>query len=169
MNKLPEQTELILKLKEAYKNKGLSLNKLIDLMPEDERKLGRSTVQRLFHGEGSENKNYDYNTLILLSNLLLDVDDDDDTLLRYKREVIEMLERENKDLRAQLDHEKVRYHEKLERERKKYEEIVGFRTDRIVKLEEINTDLLRAVNRKDELLRKLIEKCDNCKFHKGEN
>ena len=103
MNKLPEQTELILKLKEAYKRKGLSLNKLIDMMPEDDRKLARSTVQRLFHSENSETKNYDYKTLIYLSNLLLDVDDDDDNaLLLYKREVIEMLERENKDLRAQL-------------------------------------------------------------------
>ena len=96
MNKLPEQTELILKLKEAYKRKGLSLNKLIDMMPEDDRKLARSTVQRLFHSENSETKNYDYKTLIYLSNLLLDVDDDDDNaLLLYKREVIEMLEREN--------------------------------------------------------------------------
>ena len=76
MNILPEQNELILKLKEAYKEKGLTLNGLIDMMPEDSMKLGRSTVQRLFHGKESEHKNYDYNTLIMLSNLLLDVDEE---------------------------------------------------------------------------------------------
>jgi transcriptional regulator with XRE-family HTH domain len=91
MHKLPEQNELILRLKEAYKNKGLTLNKLIDLMPEDSNKLGRSTVQRLFHGENSENKSYDYNTLIFLANLLLDVNEDD-PLLVFKREVIDQLE-----------------------------------------------------------------------------
>ncbi len=56
MNILPEQNELILKLKEAYKEKGLTLNGLIDMMPEDSMKLGRSTVQRLFHGKESEHK-----------------------------------------------------------------------------------------------------------------
>lgn len=164
MNILPEQNELILKLKEAYKEKGLTLNGLIDMMPEDSMKLGRSTVQRLFHGKESEHKNYDYNTLIMLSNLLLDVDEED-TLLKYKREVIDMLKKENEALKAQLDHEKVRYHEKLEMERSKSQKIIDFREERIVHLEEVNADLLRAVNRKDEVLRKLLDKCDNCKFH----
>ena len=93
MNRLPEQKELIRRLREAYADKNLSLNKIIDMMPEDDRKLGKTTCQRLFNREDAESLNFDYNTLILLSEMLLDSDEEDDEArLKYKKKVIEVLE-----------------------------------------------------------------------------
>lgn len=147
MNKLPEQKELIRRLRETYQEKGLSLNKVIDLMPEDERKIGRSTCQRLFNRTDAENLNFDYNTLILLSELLLDQDKDDDAArLKYKKSVIEILESKIAD----------------------QERIIEFRSARIEKLDE-TIEHLRAQNTKlTEVLGKLVDRCDNCDFHKND-
>ena len=167
MNRLPEQKELILRLVEAYRNKGLTLNKLMDMMPDPSSKLGKTTCQRMFHRENSEDYNYDYNTLIVLSNILLD-EDSDDLLLKYKLKVIEMLEAKNNELEAKLEYEKAHYHEKLEKERAKYNQIIDFRTSRISRLDDLLDEERKANREKDELIKELIRKCDNCAFHKKE-
>lgn len=167
--------EIIMKLKEVRAEKQLSLQDILDLMAHNGDYSSKSTLSRIF-SDGSEDKHFKYDeTIRPVAKVLLDIEniDADDTvdeqavkaILRYKIERIKELENQVRELKDQLDHEKLRYHEKLERERAKYDEIVGFRSERILKLEEINADILRAINRKDELLRKLIEKCDNCAFH----
>ena len=144
-NNLPEQKELIRRLRESYKDKGLSLNKIIDLMPEDSRKIGRSTCQRLFNRSDAENLNFDYGTLILLSEILLDSDaEDDNARLKYKKSIIEILEAKVSDQQKDID----------------------FRNSRIEKLDGIIADLRQQNARLTELLNKLVERCDNCKMHK---
>ena len=167
MNRLPEQKLLVSKIKEAYKNKGLSLNAVLAMMPNPESRLSKSTCSKMFGKADSDTYNYDYNTLIVLSNLLLD-EDDDDVLLKYKMKVIEMLEAKNKELEAKLEYEKAHYHEKLEKERLKYNQIIDFRTSRISRLDELLDEERKANREKDELIKELIRKCDNCAFHKKE-
>ena len=103
MNRFPEQKELVKKLRDAYNERCLSLNLIVDMMPEDERKIGRSTCQRLFNRADAENLNYDYNTLILLSEILLKEDEEDDEVrLKYKKKVIEDLEAKINDLEDKI-------------------------------------------------------------------
>ena len=156
MNRLPDQKELVSRIKEAYKNKGLTLNSVLAMMPESE-VLSKSTCSKIFGKADSETFNYDYNTLSVLSKLLLSEDG-----------IVEMLEARNKELEEQLEHEKKHYHEKLEKERKKYNEIIDFRTSRISKLDNLLDEARASNQKKDELIIKLIEKCENCVFHKKE-
>ena len=145
MNRLPEQRELIRRLREAYKEKELSLTKIVDMMPEDERKLGRSTCQRLFNREDAESLNFDYSTLILLSEMLLDQDEEDDEArLKYKKKVIETLENKITTM----------------------ESIIKFRSERIKGLEDTIADLRKQNGLLTELLKRQMERCDNCAFIK---
>lgn len=144
-NNLPEQKELIRRLRESYKEKDLSLNKIVNLMPEDSRKVGRSTCQRLFNRSDAENLNFDYGTLILLSEILLDSDaEDDNARLKYKKSIIEILEAKVSDQQKDID----------------------FRNSRIEKLDGIIADLRQQNSRLTELLNKLVERCDNCHLNK---
>lgn len=147
MNYLPAQKDLIRSLREAYNAKGLTLDKVIAMMPEDERKLGRTTVQKLFNRDDAENLNFRYNTVIILAELLLDDTlEDDNARLEYKKYVIDHLE------------------EKI----KEQERIIEFRSSRIKKLDE-TIEHLREQNAKlTEILNKLVERCENCAFKKEE-
>lgn len=144
-NKLPEQKELIRRLRESYNEKGLSLNKVLNLMPEDSRKIGRTTCQRLFNRSDAENLSFDYSTLILLSEILLESDaEDDNARLIYKKSIIEILEAKVSDQQKDID----------------------FRNSRIEKLDGIIADLRQQNARLTELLNKLVERCDNCHLNK---
>lgn len=142
---LPNQKELIRRLRESYKEKDLSLNKIVNLMPEDSRKIGRSTCQRLFNRSDAENLSFDYSTLILLSEILLESDaEDDNARLIYKKSIIEILEAKVSDQQKDID----------------------FRNSRIEKLDGIIADLRQQNARLTELLNKLVERCDNCHLNK---
>lgn len=177
MQKNPLTRKVILQLKQVRNEKGYSHRDIQRMLEKNGDYLSISSISRVF-ADGSEDKNFKYDeTVRPIANVLLDmetIEDDDPTdvktyklILRYKMDRIHELEKQVAKLEMQLDHEKLRYHEKLEIEREKADKIAEFRSERIIKLEEINADLLKAVNRKDEVLRKLMEKCDNCKFHQG--
>lgn len=143
MNRLPEQKELIRRLRSAYQEQNLSLNKILDMMPDDERKLSRTTCQRLFNDPNAENRSMDYNTLIFLSEMLLEQDEEDDEVrLKYKKRVIEELE------------------EKL----KQMDQVLRFRREIISKQEETIADLRKQTNLLTELLKRQMERCENCAF-----
>ena len=144
MYKLPAQKDLIRDLREAYYSKNLTLDKVLAMMPEDERKLGRTTCQKLFNRDDAENLNFRYNTIIILSELLLEeTPETDNARLEYKRYVIEQLE------------------EKI----KEQEQIISFRSSRIEKLDDTITHLRQQNARLTEILNKLVERCDNCELH----
>ena len=144
MNRIPEQKELIRRLKKAYNEKGLSLNKVVEMMPEDSRKLGKTTCQKLFNRDDAEYLNFSYNTLIFLAELLLDSDkDDEELLLKYKKEVIDNLDFKIVEL----------------------QEIVDFRTSMVKSLEKTVEDLRKQNTALIEIVRRQMERCDNCEYH----
>lgn len=144
MNKLPAQKDLIRDLRDAYYSQNLTLDKVLAMMPEDERKLGRTTCQKLFNRDDAENLNFRYNTIILLSELLLeDSPETDNARLEYKRYVIEQLETKITE----------------------QEQIIKFRSSRIEKLDEIIADLRQQNKKLTEILNKLVERCNNCNMH----
>lgn len=147
MNNLPAQKDLIRSLREAYNARGLTLDKIMAMMPEDERKLGRSTCQKLFNRDDAENLNFRYNTVIILSELLLDdTPETDNARLEYKKSVIEILEAKISD----------------------QEQSIKFRSSRIEKLDDTIAHLRQQNAKLTEILNKLVERCENCAFKKEE-
>jgi len=64
--------ELIIQLKEARKQKGLSFDKILDLMKQNGDYLSKSTLSRVF-AKGSEDKSFRYEeTLRPIAKVLLD-------------------------------------------------------------------------------------------------
>lgn len=157
--------DLIIKLKAVKDEKGLSLNKIADLVEANGDFISRSSIQRVF-AEGSENTSFRYeDTIRPIAKALLDIEtieatDDLDTatlkaLLKYKIQRIEDLENQLEHLQAALDNEKLKRHEKVDDIRKEYERKIDFLKDQIT-LKDKRMDLLL-----DALLRKENENVAN--------
>jgi len=155
--------DIILKLKEVKKEKGLSLDKILLLMEQEGYFLSKSTIGRVFE-KGSENNSFRYeDTIIPLANVLLDVDnietdDDPDTkaykaMLKIKKELIQ-------ELKAELDQEKVKYSEKLAEETEKFQRSLDFATHQIT-LKDKRIDQLMSDNTK------LVNHILDCPFRKN--
>ena len=160
--------EIIMKLKEVRAEKQLSLQDILNLMEQNGDYSSKSTLSRIF-ADGSEEKHFKYDeTIRPIAKVLLDIEtiDADDTadeqavkaILKYKIERIKELESQVRELKDHLAYEKLHYHEKLEHEREKYDAIIDFRSHQIEKKDERIDSLL-------EMVKKLMEKCENCKFH----
>lgn len=133
--------DIILKLKEVREEKKLSYADILSLMEKNNDYLSKSTLSRIF-AEGSENVSFKYEeTIRPIAKALLDIEtiDDDDTmdvqamksLLRYKIQRIEDLERQVEQLTAALDKEKVKSHERIEKERERFNKSVEFLKEQI--------------------------------------
>ena len=71
--------ELILKLKAVREEKGLSLNKIADLVEKNGDYTSRSSIQRVF-ADGSEDTSFRYeDTLRPIAKALLDIETIEDT------------------------------------------------------------------------------------------
>ena len=143
--------ELIIKLKAVKEEKGLSLNKIADLVDKNGDYVSRSSSQRVF-ADGSEDVSFRYEeTIRPIAKALLDIEtiEDDDSLdiqamkviLKYKIARITELEQ-------QLDREKVKYHEKLDRERERYTNSIEFLKNQI-NLKDKRIDILLDLVRKE--------------------
>ena len=161
--------EIITKLKKVKAEKQLSLQEILDLMKQNGDYSSKSTLSRVF-ANGSEEKYFKYEeTIRPIAKVLLDMEtiEDNDTtdvqamktILKYKMDWIRELEKQNRELKEQLAYEKLHYHEKLDKERSKYESIIEFRSHQIEKKDE-------RIDRLLEMVKKLMEHCENCKFHK---
>ena len=161
--------EIILKLKDAKKEKNLSINDIVDLT---NNYLSKTTVQRVF-AEGSENTSFRYDdTIRPLVKALLDVDtieetDDMDTkalksLLKLKIQRIEELEKQISDLKVMLSEEKVKSHEKFEKERKQYETHIELLTEQIVIKDKRMDEQAERFNKKDEQYTQLVNRLLDC-------
>ena len=128
--------DLIIKLKEVREEKGLSYGDILDLMEKNGDYLAKSTISRVF-ADGSEEMSFRYEeTIRPIANALLDIErieDDDDmdikamkSLLKYKIQRIEELEKQLEHLQTALDKEKLRSHEKLEKERDRFNRSIDF-------------------------------------------
>ena len=172
--------DLIIKLKEVREEKGLSYGDILDLMEKNGDYLAKSTISRVF-ADGSEEMSFRYEeTIRPIANALLDIErieDDDDmdikamkSLLKYKIQRIEDLEKQLEHLQAALDKEKLRSHEKMEKERDRFNRSIDFLKEQISYKDQRMDLLLAAVQDKDTLHKEMLEKILKCaKCDKYEN
>ena len=143
--------DIILKLKEVRDEKKLSISDIENILESNNEHLSRSTISRVF-ADGSEETSFRYEeTIRPIANALLDIEtieetDDMDTqamksLLKYKIQRIEELERQVAYLKAALTEEKVKGHEKFSKERQLYNDRIEFLTSQI-ELKDKRMDLL---------------------------
>ena len=164
--------DIIIKLKEVREEKGLSLNNILELLEKNNVYLAKSTLSRVF-AEGSEDNAFKYEeTIRPIANALLDMEnleetDDLDTkalktLLKYKIQRIEELERQIEQLESALDKEKIKYHEKLDEERAMYDRRVDFLKEQVAYKDKRMDLLLEAVQEKDALHKQMLDKVLRC-------
>lgn len=173
MENLIDTKELILRLKQVYKDRELSLDKAHDLV---KKKYGvdaisRSTVQRIF-APNSENDTFSYEpTLKQVCNSLLEVDEieSSDTpealamksLLKVKKEIIQELEKIT-------EQTKIDYAEKMQSETENFQRSIEFAKHQI-ELKDERIDALLAMNA--ELMQtnnSLIKQLMNCPLRNTE-
>lgn len=150
--------DLIIRLKAVKEEKGLSLNKIADLVEANGDFISRSSIQRVF-ADGSENSSFRYeDTIRPIAKALLDIEniEEDDSLdtatlkslLKYKIQRIEDLESQLEKAQAELDNEKLKRHEKIDEIRKEYEKKIDFLKDQITLKDKRMDLLLEAVLKK---------------------
>ena len=173
--------DIIMKLKEVREEKGLSYTNILELMEKNDDYLSKSTLSRVF-ADGSEDVSFKYDeTIRPIAKALLDIEtieDDDDmdvkamkSLLKYKIQRIEELEKKVRDLESAIDKEKIKYHEKMEKERASFSRSIEFLKEQVNYKDKRIDLLLDAVrdkdSRYDELL-KLILSCPARVAHEKE-
>ena len=170
MGYLADTKEIILALKNVYKEQKLSIDKVLAMVDakEGEGKVSRSTIQRLF-APGSEDdpSSFRYETtLIPICNTLLDENSTNTTIMmRYKRDLIEDFVNQNKELKEEIrslkESEEKKYNAKLEAHTNNFQNTLNFvnhqielKDQRIDALLAMNTELMQTNN---ELLKQLMD------------
>ena len=166
--------DIIVKLKEVREEKGLSYNDILALVEKNGDFVSRSTIQRIF-AEGSEEVSFKYEeTIRPIANALLDMETIEDTdnldlqavksILKYKIERIEELERQLADTIAARDKDKLEFHEKMEKEREQWSRSIEFLKEQISYKDKRMDFLLDAVYQKDKQQRDLINHILSCPY-----
>ena len=166
--------DIIIKLKAVRDERNLSLGDILNLIEENGDMLSKASVQRVF-ADGSEEQSFKYEeTLRPIANALLDIntiedgDNNDEkamkTLLRYKSQRIDELERRIEDLELALSKEKVKYHEKLDVERERNARSIEFLKIQIEKKDDRIDKLLQAVYSKDKAYTELLNQYLSCPY-----
>ena len=165
MNTMTNSRDIIIKIKEVRDEKGYSLNDVTKKLEEKGYFISKTTLSRIF-AEGSEDIKFRFeDTIKPIANVLLDIDTVDDTddldvqamksLLKYKNQIIESLEREINELKSALDKSKIKTHEKLDSQREQYEKELKQANETIMLLRE---QLAYKDKRMDEFMNTLKEK-----------
>ena len=129
--------ELIMKLREVRKERNLSYGDIMDKMEENGDFVSKSTLSRLFSESTTDFHSFRYeDTIRPIAKVLLDMEnieetDDMDTkalksLLKYKMQMIEDLEKQIEHLNSELDKEKIKHHEKIDKEREQFQTSLNF-------------------------------------------
>ena len=173
MDKLPIQNELIVLLRAAAAAKNLNADKLLAMLPNDEKKISKSTIQRLLGSEDPAALNCEYNTLFVLGEILIDSTNVQGrtALLHFKKSVVQTLELENSLLRERLDSDKNLYTSMAEyrsAQTSQKDSQIDKLFDTIANKEAQIEKLLQMLDKKEDqissLLNQLLTKCDNCKL-----
>ena len=170
--------DIIIKLKEVREEKGLSYGDILSLMEKNGDYLAKSTISRVF-SEGSEEVSFRYEeTIRPIAKALLDmenIEEDDDmdvraikSILKYKIERIEELERQIASLETALDKEKIKSHEKLDEQRAIYDDRIDFLKNQIDLKDKRMDQLLEAVFVKDSQFNNLLETYLQCPLKRKE-
>lgn len=163
---MTQTKDVILKLKEVKNERGLSLDRIMELIEENDEFVSKSTLSRVF-AKGSENKLFRYETTLRpIANALLDIetieeDDDADikaykSILKLKMAVIEENSKRISELQdtlqeyketadAKINKEKMKYHKKLEEETLRFQRSINFAKDQI-ELKDKRIDQLMEMN-----------------------
>ena len=167
--------DIIIQLKKVREEKQLSFGDILDLMEKNGDYLAKSTLSRVF-ADGSEECSFKYEeTIRPIAKAMLDIEDIEDTdnldvramksLLKFKMQVIEDLEKQIFELKSQLDQEIIKHHEKLEKEREQSRSSIDFLKEQVALKDKRMDLLLEAIFQKDkqhkDLLDKLL-KCQHC-------
>ena len=171
-----ETKELILKLKEVREEKGLSLNEIVGMVEQNGDYVSRSSIQRVF-SDGSETLSFRYEeTIRPIAKALLDIETIEEgdnmdiqamkTLLKYKIQRIEELEQQIELLKASLDKEKLKHHDKIDSIRAECDKKIDFLKEQIAYKDKRMDLLLESVEKKDKRLDELITHIMNCPFRK---
>lgn len=160
--------DLILKLKEVKERDNLSLGDIETRTEENGEHVSKTTLSRVF-SEGSEDIQFKFeSTLKPIANALLDIDtieDDDDLDTQGLKIMLKLKADKIKELEAELDHTKVKYHEKLDKEREQSRRSIDFLKDQISRKDTRIDQLLEAVFEKDKQHKEMLEKllrCQHC-------
>ena len=155
--------DLIMKLKAVKEERQLSYDAILEMVNANGGYISKTSLSRIF-SENSEDRGFMESTILPVANALLDIDtieDDDDTderamktLLRYKSERIEELEKKLADA-------DVEYNKKMDNERATWSRSLDFLKDQISKKDE-RIDILFG------LYTKLLEQYTSCPYNKRE-
>lgn len=167
--------DVILKLKEVKKEKGLSLDKILVLIEKNGDFISKSTLARVFK-DGSENSSFRYEeTLRPIADALLDIQDDEDNddtdtkaykaILRLKKELI--IELESK-LETVESEEKTKYLEKLAAETEKFQRSLDYIKHQVELKDKRIDKLMDANDRLTEANNKLIAQFLDCPIRNKE-
>lgn len=164
--------DIILKLKEVRNEKALSYNDILELMEKNGDFLSKSTISRVF-ADGSEDLSFRYEeTIRPIAKALLDIEnigDDDDmdikamkSLLKYKMQRIEDLERQIEQLQSDLKSEKIKYHERMDAEREQWGKSIDFLKNQISLKDKRMDFLLDTVQKRDSSIDNLLTVVLSC-------
>ena len=147
--------DIIIRLKEVRKEKGLSYSDILDLMEQNGDFVSKSTLSKLF-ADGSEDhpEKFRYeNTLRPIANAILDmenIEETDDMDIQALKAILKYKISRIKELETMLDHEKLKHHEKLDKEREQFHRSLEFlksqvdlKDKRIDQLMDANMDLTK--------------------------
>lgn len=159
--------EIIIELKKVREEKGLSYNDILDLMEENGDYLSKSTLSRVF-ADGSEEVSFRFNeTIKPIANALLDIEElekNDNaevralkSLLLYKADRIEELERKIEQMELAFAEEKIKNHDKLDKERERFNRSIDFLKNQIDLKDKRMDMLLEAVFEKDAHHKELLD------------
>jgi hypothetical protein len=177
-NTMIDTKDVIISLKQVKEEKGLSLDKILVLMNENDptTAVSKTTLSRVF-AKDSENQLFRYETTLRpIANVLLDVENYEDTdsidekamkaLLKYKIKRIEELEQRVSELEHALNSEKVNHHEKMDAARAQWQKSVDFLKEQISLKDKRMDMLLEAIFNKDSQHNELMEAVMSCPLRK---
>lgn len=164
--------DIIIQLKKVREEKGLSYSNILELMERNGDYLSKSTLSRVF-SEGSEEVSFNYEVTIRpIANALLDIENIEQedsrevqamkSILKFKAERIEDLERQIEKLELALAEEKIKCHEKLDEVRKEYQQNTAFLREQIDFKDKRMDQLLEAVFQKDAQFKEMLELVLSC-------
>ena len=160
--------DLILKLKEVKAVKDLSYSEIEAITERNGEHVSIASISRVF-AKGSEDEGFRYEgTLKPIANAILDIDtieEDDDLDTQALKMMLKYKATKIKELEAELDHAKVKYHEKLEKERAQSRSSIDFLKEQVALKDKRIDQLLEAVFEKDKQHKEMLSrfvKCDKC-------
>lgn len=166
---VPDPKELVIKIRKAQAERGLSINDIINLMKEKGYyPCGQATISRLISGDLEDSYDYLKTIIPVYNTLVIDETENNDDKLEAMRELLEYKLEVIEDLKAQLDAKdekhaeeisrlKDKYHAKMDKETQKFQEIMEFRSNQIVLKDERITKLMDDNS-------KLTDHIVNCPF-----